>query len=90
MIFPIVIPTVAFCIPDSIAIVIACFLSIPNTFGENITITIVELSSGKIVQQLDAYNGTYPIDLFGLANGVYILNIVSDENVASRKLIMAR
>ena len=63
---------------------------IPNTFGENITITIVELSSGKIVQQLDAYNGTYPIDLFGLANGVYILNIVSDENVASRKLIMAR
>ena len=65
-------------------------LEIPQTFGTTIQVTVVEAGSGKLVKNFTAIAGTNQVEFSGLANGVYILKIVSETASSTHRLILAK
>ena len=65
-------------------------IEIPQTFGTTIQVTVVEAGSGKLVKNFTAIAGTNQVEFSGLANGVYILKIVSETASSTHRLILAK
>ena len=65
-------------------------VQIPETFGNAIQITIVELGSGKIVNNLTTSFGATELNFSAMANGVYIINVTSEEGTSTHRLILAK
>ena len=64
-------------------------VEIPQAFGSNVQITIIELGSGKIVNNLTTSFGATDLNLRGMANGVYIINVTSEGVTSTHRLILA-
>ena len=65
-------------------------IDIPQTFGSDIRITVIELGSGKIVKDFTAGAGNNQVQFNGMANGVYIIQIVSEAASSTHRLILAQ
>ncbi len=65
-------------------------VAIPETFGTNISVTVVEVGSGKVVNQFKTSFGATRIDFGGMANGVYIVQITSGSATSTHRLILAK
>ena len=65
-------------------------VEIPETFGTAIQITIIELGSGKIVNNLTTSFGATELNFSAMANGVYIINVTSEEGTSTHRLILAK
>ncbi len=65
-------------------------IDIPQTFGSDIRITVIELGSGKIVKDFAAGAGNNQVQFNGMANGVYIIQIVSEAASSTHRLILAQ
>jgi len=64
-------------------------IEIPAAFGTDIQITIVELS-GKVVKNYKIFSGATELDFNGMANGVYIIKVVSENASSTHRLILAQ
>ena len=65
-------------------------IDIPVQFGTTIQVTIVELGSGKIVKNFTANTGATEINFDSFANGIYIINVVSEKASSIHRLILAK
>jgi hypothetical protein len=65
-------------------------IDIPSTFGENVSLTIIELGSGRIVQKLDVSSNIQELQLNNLSAGIYIIQIISEKQQAIKKLILSK
>lgn len=65
-------------------------LQIPESFGNDIQVTVIELGSGKVVRNYKMSNGTTDMDLNNLSDGMYVVQIVSEKETATKRLILAR
>jgi hypothetical protein len=61
--------------------------AIPQTFGAQVRVTIVELS-GKIIRDYTITGGDTDIDFRGMANGVYVVQFVSENRVSTHRVIL--
>ncbi|WP_170134747.1 choice-of-anchor Q domain-containing protein, partial [Marinirhabdus gelatinilytica] len=65
-------------------------IAIPQTFGTDIRVTVIELGSGKIVKDFTASTGNNQVQFNGMASGVYIIQVVSDGATSTHRLILAK
>ncbi|MFC7358627.1 choice-of-anchor Q domain-containing protein, partial [Jejudonia soesokkakensis] len=61
--------------------------AIPQSFGAEVRVTIVELS-GKIVRDYTILAGENDIDFRGMANGVYVVQFVSENRTSTHRVIL--
>ncbi len=65
-------------------------IAIPVQFGSEIQVTIIELGSGKIVKRFSSVTGANDVSFNGMANGVYIITVVSEKASSTHRLILAK
>ena len=65
-------------------------IDIPQTFGTDIRVTVIELGSGKIVKDFTAGAGNNQVQFNGMANGIYIIQVVSETTSSTHRLILAK
>jgi hypothetical protein len=63
-------------------------VDIPLVFGTNVQVQIIEIGSGKIVNQLKINSGKTEISTQGLSSGVYVLQFVSEKASEVKRLIV--
>ena len=61
---------------------------VPEVFGSSIQLNIIEVGSGKLVQQSNLDSGKTEINTQGLASGVYVLQFISENSSETKKLIV--
>jgi hypothetical protein len=64
--------------------------AIPQEFGTDIQITVMEMGSGKIVKDFRTGPGDTQLDFSGMANGMYIIRITSQNASATHRLVLAK
>ncbi len=65
-------------------------VAIPQTFGTSIQIVVTELASGKLIKNITTTAGQQELDFSGFANGVYIINVISEQKSSVHRLILAQ
>ena len=65
-------------------------ISIPVTFGNRITLSVIEAGSGKIVRNEVITSGINEVRFDAMQNGVYILRLNSEENTSTHRLIISK
>ncbi len=62
-------------------------LTIPTSFGEELTVSVYELSSGRLMRTEILRNGSTVLSLNGLGSGIYNLRFVSEKYATSQRVI---
>lgn len=65
-------------------------LEIPESFGNNVTIRISEMATGKHLQQLQTSYGTADLDVSTYPAGTYTVQVYAKEGVESHRLIIVQ
>ncbi|MFK7772959.1 MAG: beta strand repeat-containing protein, partial [Saprospiraceae bacterium] len=65
-------------------------ITIPESFGEDIQVTIYELSSGKMIQNYSTGNGNHAKSFNNLNSGMYSIKLVSEKGIAVQMLTVAK
>ena len=65
-------------------------VKIPASFGSDIQISLIELGSGKVVQNIATTSGTSELNLDRFSDGVYVLKIISETTSTTQRLILSK
>lgn len=63
-------------------------IDVPEHFGRNIKIRMMEMSTGRIIQYMETSFGTFDFSLNQASSGNYIIQIISELGAESHKLIL--
>lgn len=63
-------------------------VSLNSNFGQNVSGKVIELASGKVIKSFSASESITTISLNNFSSGIYILQMVSDSNTETHKLII--
>jgi hypothetical protein len=65
-------------------------VSIPEHFGSDATIRVIEMSSGKQISEVVGGTGRVALDINALVSGTFIVQIRAKDSVESHKLVVIR
>tara|TARA_R110002124_G_C8974716_1_gene515962 strand:+ start:121878 stop:124076 length:2199 start_codon:yes stop_codon:yes gene_type:complete len=65
-------------------------IKIPASFGADVQITLIELGSGKTVENINTSNGVSELNLSRFSDGIYVLRLVSETTSATKRLVLSK
>jgi hypothetical protein len=65
-------------------------VNIPRTVNTNISISVIEIGSGKMVHAQEGISGINQLNVNALAAGTYIVRLVTANTVESLKMVLGR
>lgn len=65
-------------------------IQIASGFGENVNGRLIEIGSGKVIQNFTLNNSSSELNLSNLSSGVYVVELVSDATTETHKLVLGR
>ena len=65
-------------------------IQITSNFGNNVSGRLIEIGSGKVVQSFTLNNVSSLLNFSNLSSGIYVVELVSDIQTETHKLVLAR